>query len=117
MIRKQSGPLAPHWIREADITQARPLSAGLRTGAALGDDSYDIDHFIAWIEALGTKTTIPPRRNYKRLREYDRHLCNVKIDLTLPFKVPNTSGMTSLAMKYWLATSCRFSISTAPIYG
>jgi transposase len=54
-----------------DITQAKELTAAVVDIPVLGDKSYDVDHFVATLEA---KECIPPRKNRKKPRSYDEYL-------------------------------------------
>ncbi len=60
--------------QEADISHAEPLIEGQRFGAGIGDKGYDSDRLVAVIESQGAEAIIPPKKNRKVPREYDRHL-------------------------------------------
>ena len=60
--------------QEADITYAEPLIEGQRFGAGIGDKGYDSDHLVQTIESQGAEAVIPPKKNRKEPREYDKHL-------------------------------------------
>ncbi len=57
-----------------DSTQAADLIAGYEAEALLADKGYDADKLIAEVAARGLEVVIPPRRNRKQPRTYDRHL-------------------------------------------
>jgi transposase len=54
-----------------DITQAKDLTTAVVDIPVLGDKAYDVDHFVATLEA---KECIPPRKNRKKPRSYDEYL-------------------------------------------
>ena len=58
----------------ADCTQALPLTAGMRAEHLLADKGYDSDTIVRQVEAQGMKAQIPPRKNRKEQRDYDKHL-------------------------------------------
>jgi putative transposase len=58
----------------ADITEAQALLAGHDFGAAIGDKGFDSKKLIDYIESRGAQAVIPPRRNLRDQREFDRHL-------------------------------------------
>ncbi len=55
----------------ADISQAIPLMTGLTVHACLADKGYDANAFLAWLQAHGIKTVIPPKANRKEQRQCD----------------------------------------------
>ena len=57
-----------------DITQAETLVVGYEFDYLLADRSYDADPFLALLLARGAIPVIPPRRNRKQLRQYDKHI-------------------------------------------
>jgi transposase len=57
-----------------DITRGPTLVSGYESDYVIGDKSYDADPFIELIEAQGAIAVVPPRRNRKELRWYDREL-------------------------------------------
>jgi transposase len=68
----------------ADISEAPALIAGFSFEAVIADTGYDSDGFIEIIEAHTTdagmpaQAVIPPKKNRKAQREYDRHLYKVR---------------------------------------
>ncbi len=57
------------------MTHAPALLAGLVFEAAIADKSYDSDTLIELIvEEHHAQAVIPPKKNRKQPREYDRHL-------------------------------------------
>lgn len=57
-----------------DITQAENLITGYNFERVIADRSYDAEDFLLLIAELEAEAVIPPRRNRKVSREYDRHL-------------------------------------------
>ena len=57
-----------------DITQADALIADYDFDRVIADRSYDADDFVQMIADKEAEAVIPPRRNRKQSREYDRHL-------------------------------------------
>ena len=57
-----------------DCTQAIALLGRHRAEAVLADKGYDTDAIIEQVEAMGAKAVIPPKRNRKVQREYDKDL-------------------------------------------
>ena len=57
-----------------DCTQAIPLLGERTTGHVLADKGYDSDAIVAHIAAMGAVVVIPPKRNRKVQREYDKDL-------------------------------------------
>jgi transposase len=60
--------------QEADITYAEPLIEGQRSDAGIGDKGYDSDRLVEVIEGQGAEAIIPPKKNRKKPRPYDRHV-------------------------------------------
>ena len=58
----------------ADCSLAHELIEGLSAGHLIADKGYDSDALVAQAEQQGMRVVIPPRKNRKVLREYDRHL-------------------------------------------
>lgn len=57
-----------------DCTQAVALLGGRTAEAVIADKGYDADAIVEHIEAMGAKAVIPPKRNRKEQREYDKAL-------------------------------------------
>jgi transposase len=56
----------------ADVKQAEQLLAGIPAEVVIGDKGYDSDGLVEVIEAKGAEAVIPPKKNRKVQREYDR---------------------------------------------
>jgi transposase len=57
-----------------DCTQAIALLGQHKAEAVLADKGYDADAIVEHVEAMGAKAVIPPKRNRKVQREYDKDL-------------------------------------------
>ena len=62
----------------ADCTQASDLIADLAAQFLLADRAYDTDAIIAEALAQGMEPVIPPKKNRKEPREYDRYLYKLR---------------------------------------
>jgi transposase len=56
-----------------DITQAVDLVVELDFERLIADRSYDADDFIQILFKTGAEVVIPPRKNRKESRDYDKH--------------------------------------------
>ncbi|MFC3107293.1 IS5 family transposase [Undibacterium arcticum] len=56
-----------------DITQAQALIVEIDAAAFLADKAYDADALLACIASKNAKAIIPPRKNRKEQRKFDRH--------------------------------------------
>ena len=57
-----------------DITQAVDLVEGYQSEYVIADTAYDAQSFLTVIEDCGAIAVIPPRKNRREGREYDKHL-------------------------------------------
>ena len=62
----------------ADCTQADCLIEGLTAGQLLADKGYDSDAIVEQAEKQGMKAVIPPRKNRKNARGYDKALYRLR---------------------------------------
>jgi transposase len=62
----------------ADCTQASNLIEGITAEYLLADKGYDSDAIINQAQNQGMKTVIPPKRNRKVMREYDRDIYSLR---------------------------------------
>jgi transposase len=60
--------------QEADVTQAEPLIEGNPADAYILDKAYDSDAVVAAAKRQGAEAVIPPKKNRKTPRAYDKHL-------------------------------------------
>jgi transposase len=56
------------------VTQAEPLIDGRAAGAFILDKAYDSDAVVAAAKRQGAEAVIPPKKDRKVPRDYDRHL-------------------------------------------
>ena len=57
-----------------DITQAEDLIAGYEFERVIADRAYDSDDLLRRIVEQEAEAVIPPRKNRKEQRDYDKHL-------------------------------------------
>ena len=60
--------------QEADVTQAEPLIGGHKADAYILDKAYDSDAVVRAAKSQGAEAVIPPKKNRKVPRDYDKHL-------------------------------------------
>ena len=82
----------------ADCTVAPELLNGFTAEAVIADKGYDSQEIVELIEHSGAKAVIPPRKNRKRLREYDVFLYKIR------HLVENAIGK----IKEWRAVATRY---------
>lgn len=58
----------------ADCSHAGELIAGLAAEQLIADRGYDSDAIVEQARYRGMQPVIPPRKNRKEQREYDKHL-------------------------------------------
>ena len=87
----------------ADCAQALPLIEGIAAECLLADKAYDTNEIIATVQALGMEPVIPPRRNRKEKREYDRAL----------YKLRHLVENGFLDFKQWRGIATRYAKRTA----
>ena len=85
----------------ADCSQALALIVGIDAQYLLADKGYDTDAIIAQAKEQGMEPVIPPRKNRKQLRDYDKHLYQLRHRIENAF----------LRIKRWIAT--RYAKNTA----
>ena len=56
----------------ADVRQAEELMKGVPAEVVIGDKGYDSDAVVQAIEARGAEAVIPPKKNRKVQRQYDK---------------------------------------------
>lgn len=65
--------------QEADVSHASALMDGLEFDALIADKGYDSNELLQVItEVHQAEAVIPPRRNRKEPRDYDRHLYKMR---------------------------------------
>ena len=75
-----------------------PLIEGLRADNLLADKGYDSDEIVGWAEKHGMVAVIPPRKNRKVQREYDRYL----------YKLRHLVENAFLKLKQWRGVATRY---------
>jgi transposase len=60
--------------QEADVSQGEALIEGHDPEAVIADKGYDSGPLVKRIEARGATAVIPPKKNRKSPRAYDKHL-------------------------------------------
>jgi transposase len=60
--------------QDGEYAPAAELLAGQQAEAVLADRGYDADSLLAQSESIGARAVIPPKRNRKLQRAYDREL-------------------------------------------
>ena len=61
-----------------DCTQAIELLGERKAEAVLADKGYDSQAILAYVQAMGATAVIPPKRNRKKKREYDKTLYKLR---------------------------------------
>jgi len=59
---------------EADCSQAGNLIAGMQAEHLIADKGYDSDDIVRKAQEQNMQAQIPPRKNRKHQRQYDKHL-------------------------------------------
>ncbi len=60
--------------QRSDITQAKMLLEGYEPQAFIGDKGYDSQPFLDELKERDIEIVVPPRKNRKEQRDYDRNL-------------------------------------------
>ena len=87
----------------ADCTQACTLIDGICAQHLLGDRGYDSNAIIEQALKQGMKPEIPPKKNRKQQREYDREL----------YKLRHLVENAFLHLKQWRGIATRYAKHTA----
>ena len=113
--RKKGTQNRAHWqVQRNDICEVAPLIQGKEFAALLADKAFDADWLLLELEERGSVAVIPPRRNRKEQRAYDkeaykkRHLVeNFFCDLKEYKKIAMRSEKTdeSFAANIYLAAT------------
>ena len=80
----------------ADCAQANELIAGFDAQHLIADKGYDSDAIIEKATAQGMQAVIPPRKNRKKQRSYDKHLYRHLVENAF------------LALKQWRGIATRY---------
>jgi transposase len=87
----------------ADCTQAVALIQGFEAEYLLADRGYDTDTVINQAATQGMSPVIPPKRNRKEQREYDKHL----------YKIRHLVENAFLMLKQWRGIATRYAKNSA----
>jgi transposase len=82
----------------ADCTQAQQLIQGLDASHLLSDRGYDSDDIVKQAESQGMKAVIPPKKNRKIQREYDKDI----------YKLRHLIENAFLHLKRWRGIATRY---------
>ena len=82
----------------ADCTQAYRLIEGFEAEHLIADKGYDSDAVIEDAKNQGMQCEIPPKKNRKTQRAYDKHL----------YKIRHLVENTILDLKRWRGISTRY---------
>ena len=89
----------------ADCTQAQRLIEGFSAEYLLADRGYDSDAIVKQAENQGMKVVIPPRKNRKIQREYDKEI----------YKLRHLVENAFLHIKRWRGIATRYAKNTASV--
>jgi len=87
----------------ANCIQAIPLIEGITAQQLLADRRYDSNDIIEQATQQGMKVVISPKKNRKKLREYDRNL----------YKLKHLVENAFLHLKRWRGIATRYAKNTA----
>ena len=87
----------------ADCTQAGRLIEGITAEHLLADKAYDTDAILQQAAAQGMAAVIPPKKNRKEPREYDKEL----------YKLRHLVENAFLKLKGWRGIATRYAKNTA----
>ena len=82
----------------ADCKEVIHLIKGIDAEALLADRGYDTDEIISYALDVGMEPVIPPKRNRKELREYDKYL----------YRMRHLVENAFLALKQWRGIATRY---------
>jgi transposase len=72
--------------------------SGIPAGTVIGDKGYDSDELVAAFESQGMGVCIPPRRNRRNPRPFDKYL----------YKVRHLVEVAFLRLKEWRGIATRY---------
>ena len=87
----------------ADCKQACHLIEGIDAEYLLADRAYDSDAIVEKAENAGMTPVIPPRKNRKKQRDYDKYL----------YKLRHLVENAFHALKQWRGIATRYTKNTA----
>lgn len=88
---------------EADCSQAHELIKSMKAECLVADRGYDTDEILHEIETQGMQAVIPPKKNRKVQREYDRCV----------YENRNKIERSFLKIKSWRGIATRYAKTTA----
>ena len=87
----------------ADCTQAGQLVEGINADHLIADKGYDSDEIINMAHEMNMEAVIPPRKNRKHQREYDKDL----------YRLRHLVENAFLKLKEWRGIATRYAKNTA----
>ena len=87
----------------ADCREACNLIEGIDAEYLLADKGYDSDALVKKVEKAGMTAVIPPRKNRKKQRDYDKQLYKLRHMVENAFQV----------LKEWRGIATRYAKNTA----
>ncbi|MDR0251124.1 MAG: IS5 family transposase, partial [Burkholderiales bacterium] len=87
----------------ADCTQAYKLVEGIDAGSLIADKGYDSDAIVEQAKTSGMQGVIPPKKNRKEQREYDKDL----------YRLRHLVENAFLHLKAWRGIATRYAKNTA----
>jgi transposase len=85
----------------ADCAEAGPLIDGFRVDYLLADKGYDSDAIVAKAQSQGAQVVIPPRKNRKQSRAYDKALYKLRHQVENAFlHLKRSRGIATRYAKY-----------------
>jgi transposase len=87
----------------ADCTQAGQLVEGIDADNLIADKGYDSDEVVDLAQGAGMQAVIPPKKNRKEQREYDKYL----------YRLRHLVENAFLKLKGWRGIATRYAKNTA----
>ena len=82
----------------ADCTEACGLIEGIEAENLIADRGYDTNDIVEAATKAGMQAVIPPKKNRKTKREYDRHI----------YKIRHLVENAFLHLKQWRSVATRY---------
>ena len=87
----------------ADCTQACALIEGIKAEYVMADKGYDSEAIVKYIDENDMVAVIPPRKNRKEQREYDRYL----------YRLRHLVENSFMELKKWRGIATRYAKNTS----
>jgi transposase len=87
----------------ADCTKAVELLEGMKAEVLFADRGYDTNEILDYAQARNMKAVIPPKKNRKVQRDYDKEL----------YKLRHLVENAFLKLKRWRGVATRYAKNTA----